>query len=99
MLRFGSPNRVAATLDCGIWQVAYTRADRRKRLPIAAWALMVAIAICCNLRIGYGAHRADRRIFLIAPIAVSIAFFLISDIDSPRRGAICVAPQNLLSLL
>ena len=60
---------------------------------------MAAIAICCNLLIGYGAHRTDWRIFLIVPVAVSIAFFLISDIDSPRGGTIRVAPQNLLSLL
>jgi len=48
--------------------------------------------------IGYGARRTDWRIFLIVPVAVSIAFFLISDIDSPRGGSIRVAPQNLLSL-
>jgi hypothetical protein len=59
---------------------------------------MAAIAVCCNLLIGYGAHRTDRRIFLIVPIAVSFAFFLISDIDSPRGGSILVVPQNLLSL-
>jgi hypothetical protein len=29
---------------------------------------------------------------------VSVAFFLIADIDSPRRGVILVNPQNLLSL-
>lgn len=76
----------------------YTQAAWWNRIPIAAWALMAAIAICCNLLIGYGAHRTDRRIFLIVPVAVSIAFFLISDIDSPRGGAIRVTPQNLLSL-
>lgn len=76
----------------------YTQAAWWNRIPIAAWALMAAIAICCNLLIGYGAHRTDRRIFLVVPVAVSIAFFLISDIDSPRGGAIRVAPQNLLSL-
>ncbi len=76
----------------------YTQAAWWNRIPIAAWVLMAAIAICCNLLIGYGAHRTDRRIFLIVPIAVSIAFFLISDIDSPRGGSIRVAPQNLLSL-
>jgi hypothetical protein len=32
------------------------------------------------------------------PIAVSISFFLIADIDSPRRGTIHVVPENLLSL-
>jgi hypothetical protein len=76
----------------------YTQAAWWNRIPVAAWALMVCIAICCNLLIGYGAHRTDRRIFLIVPIAVSIAFFLISDIDSPRAGAIRVVPQNLVSL-
>jgi hypothetical protein len=76
----------------------YTQAAWWNRIPIAAWALMAAIAVCCNLLIGYGAHRTDRRIFLIVPVAVSIAFFLISDIDSPRGGTIRVAPQNLLSL-
>ena len=76
----------------------YTQAAWWNRIPIAAWGLMVAIAVCCNLLIGYGAHRTDRRIFLIVPVAVSIAFFLISDIDSPRGGAIRVSPQNLLSL-
>ena len=76
----------------------YTQAAWWNRIPIAAWGLMAAIAICCNLLIGYGAHRTDRRIFLIVPIAVSTAFLLISDIDSPRGGAIRVAPQNLQSL-
>ena len=76
----------------------YTQAAWWNRIPIAAWALMSAIAICCNMLIGYGAHRTDQRIFLIVPVAVSIAFFLISDIDSPHGGTIRVAPQNLLSL-
>lgn len=76
----------------------YTQAAWWNRIPIAAWALMAAIAVCCNLLIGYGAHRSDRRLFLILPIAVSISFFLISDIDSPRGGAIRVVPRNLLSL-
>jgi hypothetical protein len=76
----------------------YTQAAWWNRIPIAAWGLMATIAICCNLLIGYGAHRTDRRIFLIVPVAVSIAFFLISDIDSPRGGTILVAPHNLQSL-
>jgi hypothetical protein len=76
----------------------YTQAAWRNRIPIAAWFLMAAIAVCCNLLIGYGAHRTDQRIFLIVPVAVSIAFFLISDIDSPHAGSIRVAPENLLSL-
>ncbi|HKW31889.1 MAG TPA: hypothetical protein VJN92_02715 [Candidatus Acidoferrum sp.] len=76
----------------------YTQAAWWNRIPIAAWALMAAIAICCNVLIGYGARRRDWHIFLILPITVSLAFFLIADIDSPRGGAIRVAPHNLISL-
>jgi hypothetical protein len=60
--------------------------------------MMTAIAVSCNLLIGYGAHGRDWRTLLIVPIVVSIAFFLISDIDSPRGGTIRVAPHNLISL-
>jgi hypothetical protein len=35
---------------------------------------------------------------LILPIVVSISFFLIADIDSPRGGFILVRPQNLESV-
>lgn len=76
----------------------YTQAAWWNRIPIAAWALMAAIAICCNVLIGYGARRRDWHTFLILPIAASLAFFLIADIDSPRGGSIRVAPENLISL-
>ena len=76
----------------------YTQAAWWNRIPLAAWVLMVAIAMCCNILMGYGAHRTERSMFLILPVAVSISFFLISDIDSPRGGAIRVAPQNLEAL-
>lgn len=76
----------------------YTQAAWGNRIPRPAWILMVSIAICCNILIGYRVRRTDHRTLLILPIAVSIAFFLISDIDSPRRGTIGVAPENLISL-
>jgi hypothetical protein len=76
----------------------YTKAAWLNRIPIAAWALMLVIAICCNLLIGCGSRRTDRRLFVIVPLVVSISFFLIADIDSPRGGTIRVVPENLLSL-
>jgi hypothetical protein len=76
----------------------YTQAAWWNRIPIPAWGLLAAIAIGCNFLIGFGVRRSDRRIFLVIPIAVSIALFLIADIDSPRGGAIRVKPQNLISL-
>jgi hypothetical protein len=36
---------------------------------------------------------------MVLPFAVSSAFLLIADIDSPRGGIIRVVPQNLLSLV
>ena len=35
----------------------YTQAAWWNRIPIAAWGLMVVIAICCNLLIGYAARQ------------------------------------------
>jgi hypothetical protein len=96
------PNPVIALTVSGMNDVlnsqGYTQAAWWNRIPIAAWVLMLVIAICCNLLIGYGSRRTARSLFLIVPIAVSISFFLICDIDSPRWGAIRVVPQNLLSL-
>ena len=76
----------------------YTQAAWWNRIPVAAWALMAAIALCCNLVIGYSAHGKRNLVFLVFPLAVSISFFLIADIDSPRGGVIRVLPQNLISL-
>jgi hypothetical protein len=68
------------------------------RIPVAAWTLMVVIGIFCCWLIGLRARRTDWLAFLLVPIAVSICFFLIADLDSPRGGAIHVNPQNLSSL-
>ena len=76
----------------------YMQAAWSNRLPRAAWILMASIAICCSILIGYPARRTDRRTLLILRIAVSIAFFLSSDIDSPRAGTIRAVPENLMSL-
>lgn len=76
----------------------YTQAAWWYRLPLAAWAFMVAIAIFCNLLVGYTFHRKGLRVILVLPLAVSISFFLIADIESPRHGLIRVAPQNLMAL-
>ena len=76
----------------------YTQAAWWNQFPLAAWGLLFAIAIMCNLLIGYGARRRSQILFSTLPIAVSISFFLIADISSPRQGLIKVIPQNLVSL-
>ena len=75
----------------------YTQAAWWNRIPDAAWALMGLIAISCNLLFGYGERRTST-LALALPLIVSIAFFLIADIDSPRSGVIRNLPQNLIAL-
>lgn len=79
----------------------YTQAAWWNRIPPAAWLLMIVIAVCSNVLIGYGAHRtrARRLLLFVLPVVVSISFFLIADIDSPRGGVIHVLPQNMKSLV
>jgi hypothetical protein len=78
----------------------YTQSAWWYRLPIAAWALMILIAIGCNVLVGYGSPeiRPASKLLFILPLLISVAFILIADIDSPRRGIIRVHPQNLISL-
>src|SRR5271166_4035897 len=77
----------------------YTQAAWWNRIPTSAWGLMIGIAVCCNLQVGYGSRSAKGIMLFILPLIVSISFLLIADIDSPRGGFIHVVPQNLVSLL
>ncbi len=100
-----NPTPVAALVVAGMNDVlnrqGYTQAAWWNRIPIAAWGLLFAIAIACNLLVGFSAHRVDSsaRRYLVLPLIVAIAFLLIADIDSPRGGIIRVRPQNLEALV
>jgi hypothetical protein len=76
----------------------YTQAAWWNRIPVGAWCLMFAIALFCNVLLGYGSRKVDVRLLMVLPLMVAISFFLIADIDSPRGGVIRVRPQNLESL-
>jgi hypothetical protein len=78
----------------------YTQAAWWNRIPVSAWILMLVIASCCNFVIGYSVIRGhlESVVFLVLNVVLSVSFFLIADIDSPRGGIIRVRPQNLLSL-
>ena len=98
------PTPVAALTVSGMNDVlnsqGYTQAAWWNRIPTPAWALMGAIAVCSNLLLGYTARRRDGKAtrFFILPLLVSVSFFLIGDLDSPRGGVIRVNPRNLVSL-
>jgi hypothetical protein len=78
----------------------FSQAAWLNRIPAAAWALVMAVAICGNLLVGYGQRSAKTSpgLLLVLPLVVSISFLLIADIDTPRRGFIHVVPQNLVRL-
>lgn len=78
----------------------YTQAAWWNRIPQTAWVMLVAIAICANLLVGYGARnfRKNLGLFLMFPFVISVSLFLIADIDSPRGGIIRIQPSNLLAL-
>jgi hypothetical protein len=79
----------------------YTQSAWWNRIPLGAWYLMCALAISCNLLIGYGVRgsKGVGGLLLVIPFVVSISFFLIADVDSPRSGVIRVLPQNLLAIV
>ena len=75
-----------------------TRAAWLNRIPAGAWALLATTALVVTLLLGYRERRRDAVVLTVLPLVVSIALFLIADIDSPREGLIRVAPINLVQL-
>ncbi len=98
------PNPVTALAVAGMNDVlntqGYTQAAWLNRIPTGAWTLMAAIAVCATLLVGVGARdtKAGRSFLVVLPLVLSIAFFLIADIDAPRRGVIHVESLNLHGL-
>jgi hypothetical protein len=99
------PSPVVALAVAGMNDVlnsqGYTQAAWWNRIPGAAWALMILIAVCGNVLVGYGVRAAklsEGLLLFVLPLVISIAFLLIADIDTPRRGFVHVVPKNLISL-
>jgi len=76
-----------------------TRAAWSDRIPGGAWAMMGLMAIICNLLVGYSERHTGELYLFVLPLIVSIAFFLIADLENPRGGVIQVQPQNLFAAL
>jgi hypothetical protein len=96
-----NPTPVAALVVSGMNDVlntqGYTQAAWWNRIPLGAWALMIAIAVFSNLLVGYKALKRSGWFLLILPATLSITLFLVADIDSPRGGLIRVHARNLAS--
>lgn len=61
---------------------------------------MLAIGAFSNLLVGYATKlsRSGHILLLVLPLVISVSFFLVSDLDSPRGGVIRVAPVDLVNL-
>ena len=98
----GQPTPTMALVVSGMNDVinahGFTQAAWWNRIPTGAWAMMALMAISCNLLVGYGERRKGELFLFVLPVVISLAFFLIADLDSPRGGAIRVHPQNLLAV-
>jgi hypothetical protein len=98
------PSAVAALAVAGMNEVlddqGYTEAAWENRLPFETWGLMLTMGMFASAMFGSAAPRTmpRRAALVVLPGVIAIAFFLIADIDSPRRGLIRVHPQNLLNL-
>jgi hypothetical protein len=75
----------------------YTDAAWRNRIPRSAWFLMGVIALLCCAMVGGKLHLRSA-VPWVLPFLIATSFFLIADIDSPRRGIVRLVPENLLIL-
>jgi len=98
------PTPVNALVVAGMNDVlnsqGYTQAAYWNRIPPGVWLLMGIIAIAGNALVGFGSRgaRGAKPLLLVLPMVISLAFFLIADIDSPHTGLVHVSAQNLVSL-
>lgn len=91
---------VVASISDAISAEGHTQGASWNTIPRPAWWLLASIAICANLMFGFGSHhfKSHRSLLFTLPVIISITFFLIADIDSPRSGSIRIVPQNLTNL-
>ena len=99
------PNPVMALVVSGMNDAlnsqSYAQAAFFNRIPAGAWTLCLFMGIGATVLVGLGAKNTKSlsRVLLILPLVISVSFYLICDIDTPRRGLIAVKPQNLMLLL
>jgi hypothetical protein len=99
-----SPNSITALAVASINDVVRSQGDTQaswsNRVPFTAWMMMGSIAFCAMLLVGIGIQRPARfpQLLAVLPLIISIAFFLIADVESPRLGMISVVPDNLREL-
>jgi len=77
-----------------------TMASWRSQIPNAAWALLIVFGFSANIFIGFNVRgiRGNNVLMFILPTLLSLALFMISEIDIPGEGIINMPPHNLITL-
>lgn len=77
-----------------------TTVSWRYQIPDIVWGLLIFFAIVSNFLIGYNARKehGETLLILVLPFLMTLALFIIAEIDIPGKGVIHVTPDDLLSL-
>lgn len=71
------PTSIVALVIAGMNDVinaqGFTQAAWWNRIPVGAWAMMLLMAISCNVLVGYGEQRKGSGILFVLPVVISIA--------------------------
>jgi len=74
-----------------------TQANWRHHIPPIAWAMVLAFAFFANGLIGYNIRgvKGENWLLIILPLLITVAFYVIAEIDLPGQGVIHVEPKGL----
>lgn len=77
-----------------------TTVSWRYQIPDMVWGLLIFFAVVSNFLIGYNARKEKEisLLILVLPLLMTLALFIIAEIDIPGKGVIHVTPDDLLSL-
>lgn len=77
-----------------------TTVSWRFQIPNIVWALLIFFAVVSNFLIGYNSRKelGMNMIILVLPLLMTLALFIIAEIDIPGKGVIHVTPDDLLAL-
>lgn len=77
-----------------------THANWRHHIPPVAWAMVLAFAFFANGLIGYNIRgvKGENWLLIILPLLITVAFYVIAEIDLPGQGVIHVEPKGLQTL-
>jgi len=89
---------VAAGMNDVLGAENYTQGAWRNRIPIAAWGVMLVLAVAANFLLGASEQRRTTILLVVLPLIISTPIFLISEIETPREGLIRITPENLIAL-